>query len=193
MDKIIIGLVGRKQAGKDTVADFLVEELGYTRVAFADTLRQMAYDINPVVSVDPLLYYADVIDSIGYEAGKATYEEFRRFLQRLGTNGIRKVDPDFWINQAYKRIQEIPGDVVITDVRFYNEVGTVERLGGVTARVHRPGVSDIPAEHESESELDEYRANYVLMNDATIEALQAQAMSLHAAVLLDKVQEDEQP
>ncbi len=187
MDRIILGLVGRKQSGKDTVADFLVNELGYTRVAFADTLREIAYHTNPLVSADPVLHYAEVIDSIGYEAGKEQYPEFRKFLQNLGTDGIRRVAPTFWVDQAYKKITEIEGDVVITDVRFLNEVATVQSLGGITARVWRPGVSDLPASHKSETELDSFVTDYRLSNDSTIAALEGQASSLHATVLLDKI------
>lgn len=192
MDRIILGLVGRKQTGKDTVANFLVREFGYTPIAFADTLREIAYHTNPLVNVDPPMYYAEVFDMYGYEAAKERFPEFRRFLQNLGTDGIRRVEPTFWIDQARKRIEKTPGDVVITDVRFFNELAVIDELNGRTARVFRPGYSDAPATHKSETELDTAVTEFLLKNDSTLEALEAQATSLHASVLLDKVTIDEQ-
>lgn len=186
MEKIILGLVGRKQVGKDTVADYLIEHENFTQIAFADTLREVAYGTNPLVSVDPPLYYADVIDSVGYEAGKRDYPEFRRFLQNLGTNGIRRVEPDFWIKHAINRIQETPGHVVVTDVRFPNELAVIESLGGWSARIFRPGYSDVPAEHESESALDDAETDYTIRNDSSLLHLQDKTALLHKSILFDK-------
>ena len=39
----LIGLYGPPRSGKDTVAQFLVEEDGFTRLSFADALRDIAY------------------------------------------------------------------------------------------------------------------------------------------------------
>ena len=185
-EKIILGLIARKQAGKDTVAEYLVENYNYTKIAFADTLREVAYGTNPLVNADPPLYYADLIDTIGYEAAKSDYPEFRRFLQNLGTNGIRKVDPDFWVNQTIKKIQNSPGHVVITDVRFPNELEVVQQLNGFTARITRPGFSDVPAEHESESALDNAEADYNVMNVRDTNYLLTRADILHKSILFDK-------
>lgn len=38
--KIIVGLHGKRGVGKDTVADHLVSEYGFTKIAFADSLRE---------------------------------------------------------------------------------------------------------------------------------------------------------
>jgi dephospho-CoA kinase len=40
---MIIGLTGYAQSGKDTVANILVENYGYQRVAFADPIRALLY------------------------------------------------------------------------------------------------------------------------------------------------------
>jgi len=48
----LIGLIGRKRAGKDTVADVLVAEYGYTKVAFADPLKRAALALDPIVHVE---------------------------------------------------------------------------------------------------------------------------------------------
>ena len=48
---MIIGLSGYAQSGKDTVAKVLIEEYGFTRIAFADKIREFLYDLNPQVKV----------------------------------------------------------------------------------------------------------------------------------------------
>ncbi len=45
---MIIGLTGYAQSGKDTVANILVERYGFTRVAFADKIREFLYETNPM-------------------------------------------------------------------------------------------------------------------------------------------------
>ena len=46
---MIIGLTGYAQSGKDSVADILVKNYGYTRIAFADPIRKLLYETNPAV------------------------------------------------------------------------------------------------------------------------------------------------
>ena len=49
MDAIpnVIGLTGYAGSGKDTLANILVEEYGFTRIAFADKTKEFLYDLNP--------------------------------------------------------------------------------------------------------------------------------------------------
>ena len=63
---MIIGLSGYAQSGKDTVAEILVEEYGYTRVAFADIIKQAVYLLDPIVNVSGmrLRYF---VDQIGWD------------------------------------------------------------------------------------------------------------------------------
>ena len=37
---MIIGIVGNKNVGKDTLADYLVKEKGFIKYAFADPLKE---------------------------------------------------------------------------------------------------------------------------------------------------------
>lgn len=47
----IVGLSGYARSGKDEAAKVLVEEFGFTRVAFADKLRDFLYALNPLVTI----------------------------------------------------------------------------------------------------------------------------------------------
>ena len=39
---MIIGISGKKRSGKDTVADFLIQEYGFIKYGFADPIKQIA-------------------------------------------------------------------------------------------------------------------------------------------------------
>ncbi len=182
MSKIIVGLVARKQSGKDTVANALIRYHNYTQLAFADPLREVALGTNPLVSTDPPRYYADVLNEVGYEAAKRDYPEFRRFLQNLGTEGIRSVDPDFWVNKTIDRIHATSSNVVITDVRFPNELALIKELGGATVRVFRPGYSDIEPEHDSEGALDDADTDFIIYNDGPLNLIKERSHILHRCI-----------
>ena len=178
---MIIGLVGYAQAGKDEAARALVEQ-GFTKVAFADPLREMLLALNPVIDARPsfagrdvnLLRYRDYLDACGYESAKA-HPEVRRLLQRLGTEAGRQVlGEDVWVNAWVERATWHQC-VVTTDVRFDNEVNAVRSLGGIIVRVDRPGTG--PAnDHASETLPARVKPNLVISNNGTVE-------DLHAAVL----------
>ncbi|MDR6868731.1 hypothetical protein J2Y69_003355 [Microbacterium resistens] len=181
----VIGLVGKKRTGKDTTARALAEH-GYTPAAFADPLRDMALAIDPVVGADrrgDFIRYSDALATYGYEEAKERFPEFRRFLQRLGTEGVREVlgakyglrdliGDDLWIVLAEQRIQAADIPLVFTDVRFPNEAALIERYGD-TVRIVRPSLPASTDEHPSETALDNYDTRETLVNDSTPEGLAA--------------------
>lgn len=178
----VIGLSGRAQAGKDTVGMHLVKTRGFERVSFADPLRSMAIDINPMVGWDERKqapeYLQEVVGKVGWATAKELWPEVRRFLQRLGTNGVRDhLGSHVWVNLADENIHEladhgVPG-VVLTDVRFPNEVELIRRWSGTWAVIDRPG--DNPAgTHASETSLDYAKADLTITNHGSIEQLFAE-------------------
>ena len=46
---MIIGLSGYARSGKDAVAQVLVSEFGFKRVAFADPIRDLLYEMDPKI------------------------------------------------------------------------------------------------------------------------------------------------
>ena len=185
MSRIIVGLVGRKRVGKGTIAAQLVEKHGYTELAFADAVRGVMYRADPFVSVDPPVRWTEALDTLGYEEAKTVYPEVRRLLQGFGHDGIRTLDPEFWVNQLVKSVEAVPGDgpIVISDVRYRNELDTIARLNGYTAHVMRPIYDErvlFREEHRSEGGLDTAVTDYTVWNDASISHLKTRADLLHA-------------
>jgi hypothetical protein len=158
----IIGLSGYARAGKDTVGGILVEDHDFTRISFADALKAVLYDLDPIID-DPSAYYiATLVENMGWEAAKQHTPIVRHYLQRLGSAVRGHVGEDAWVRAALRHV-EPGGRYVITDVRYPNEAEEIKRLGGVIWRVTRPGYG--PAnEHISETALDDWNFDGVVPN-----------------------------
>jgi hypothetical protein len=144
---MIIGLSGYAQSGKDTVAKILVEKHGYKRIAFADPIRKLLYEMDPLVPKgygDNVINYRlqDMVDTYGWDKVKVDFPEVRRLLQDVGL-GARKLFGDtFWIYQALSDVA--PQDkVVVSDVRFENEAQWIQEFSGQIWRVKRVGTSAV--------------------------------------------------
>lgn len=175
---ILIGLSGYARSGKDTAAEVLVEQYGFTRIAFADKLREVLYKLNPVVGFQGNVYkmttfparVQDVIDQHGWDGYKETEygAEIRSLLQRLGTEAGRETLWDsIWVDAALANLSP-EGKYVVTDCRFPNEAQAVLDKGGEVWRVSRRGVG--PANlHPSETSLDGWSFDKQLINDSSKE------------------------
>lgn len=169
-----IALVGRAQVGKDTAARHLATAWGYNHLAFADALRSMALAIDPIVAwgetEDRPIRYSEVVDLYGYEGAKRS-PEVRRFLQVLGTEGVRNhLGPDAWVDIALRKADECARAAVFSDARFPNEADAVRQRGGLVIRIIRADAPDVPA-HASESAMDDYGADALVVNDGSLTAL----------------------
>lgn len=172
---ILIGIHGKLQSGKDTIADYLLNrrkigsEEEFMRFAFADPLRT-------IVS-----YLFNV--KTGRPEGHDYPPNVRKLLQDVGVK-LREVDPDVWVNYLWRDIQKVtkqddiisclfPRCFVIPDVRFLNEVELIQRHGGhlwkVVRHVDRKEDMD---EHSSETALDNFKFDRTFKNDWTIRALE---------------------
>jgi dephospho-CoA kinase len=165
---MIIGLSGYARSGKDTVANLLVNEYGFERVAFADPIRDILYAMNPQVRGDRLV---PLVDEYGWDVAKAN-PEVRLLLQGLGYAARRRLDEEIWIVTALKKMTDSTKNYVVTDVRFMNEANILRNeLDAELWRVERPDVVAVN-DHISEWELNAYSFDRVLNNDGTLEELE---------------------
>lgn len=169
----LIVLSGYAGSGKDTAADVLVEEFGFTKVAYADKLREALYVLNPMVSDQTFL--ADVIDEHGWQGYKKTEysDEVRRLIQTLGTEvGRDMMGENVWVDATY---DALPDDarVVVTDGRFINELDAARARYGYVWRIERDGVGPLN-NHSSETEAVDYPFfSLYLHNNGTLEQFKA--------------------
>lgn len=149
---LVVGVLGFKGSGKDTVGDYLVEEHGFARDSFANPLKDA---VSAVFGWPRELLEGDTKASREWrEMPDAWWENkldwkdhpgFRisdRFtprvaLQWFGTEVFRTSFHDsVWIYSLEHRLQK-QDKVVITDCRFPNEVKVIKDSGGIVMRVKR--------------------------------------------------------
>jgi deoxynucleotide monophosphate kinase-like protein len=177
------------RTGKDSVAKLLIEEFGYQRISFADPLRKMAADVDPYISLEGapddvvealfavtgssiMARYTVILEVVGYERAKEI-PDFRRFLQRLGTEGVRdNFGQDSWVNKFIANVQGAGPEAkfVVPDVRFPNEAQTIKDLSGVVWRTERPGYDggDNP-DHPSEANVLKITPDVILRADSLLD------------------------
>lgn len=151
---LLIGLHGYQGAGKDTVAGILADQ-GFARVAFADKMREAMLKLNPIVNMIDIgasMRLAPMVERIGWDHAKREFPEVRRLLQVFGTECGRELfGDDCWVRLGITEAAK-HSRVVITDVRFPNEVEAVKRAGGFMFNVVRPGHGP-KGNHASEQDL----------------------------------------
>lgn len=168
---MLIGLTGYAQSGKDTLAQILVNEYGFVRVAFADKIREFLYDMNPMIDTiafEPI-FLKDRVDRDGWEKAKQN-PHIRRALQNAGVSARKNFGEDFWVQAAFSDVRHSQ-KIVVTDVRFKNEADWIKKFENSHIwRVKRNGVDAIN-NHVSESEMDGYPVDQIFTNNGSIEDL----------------------
>lgn len=166
---MIIGLSGYAQTGKDTVAEYLVNVHNFTRVAFADPIREAVYTLDPIIEGTKTL--SSIIDIYGWEQSKKIFPEVRRLIQRFGTEVGRMMwGENFWVDKAFEKINAIDGPVVVTDVRFINEADAIRKSDGRLWRIVRDSVGPVNY-HLSETELDNHLFDVTIENNVNLSKL----------------------
>lgn len=114
----------------------------------------------------------------------------RLLLQTIGTDIVRAIHPDIWINSLFRYytisylalakmrrkgfaaispLLALP-NWIITDVRFPNEVKAIKEKEGIIIRINRE--SDYNSNHFSETALDDYKDfDYTIDNNNCIDCL----------------------
>jgi hypothetical protein len=168
---MIIGLSGYARSGKDTAADRLVSNHGFSQYSFAAPMKEAMYILNPIVGSDNIgtFKYKNLVDTYGLDKAKESYPEIRRLLQVFGTEvGRSMFGENFWVDLALNRIKE--DNAVISDVRFKNEADAIKKSGGQVWRINRFGVGPV-TDHSSEIDLDDYNFDHIIDNDYSVSDL----------------------
>ena len=123
IDEVVI-FCGKMGSGKDFHSQELVDNEGFVKMAFADTLREMTFGMLGIPFEEGMRKYDELKKSELYNG-----RTLRDMLQYLGTEGIRKYDNDFWVNALIKKLDRLPDGtkVCVSDARFYNEYNLLKQ------------------------------------------------------------------
>jgi hypothetical protein len=171
---VLLYMMGRQRAGKDTAADYLVHYYGFKKAALAAPVYEIGRGLFGMTGKD------------------------RGLLIQIGLK-MREIDPMVFPKALWRKLTAqadlsapLPADarVVVTDARFPNELEFFRAHGGIGVRIvasqqvrsRRPGYD---AEYEcdrTETGLDEIAADVVIANEGTygqfFDALDAFAKSI---------------
>lgn len=176
---MIILLGYKAKSGKDEVGKYLVKTHGFTRVAFADELKDLTMTVFGLTSKQVHGSLKDVVDK-NYGVTP------RKLLQDYGKEK-RDIDEDFWSKKAGDkilklRLQKNKNRFVITDLRFENElnyirdkIGRALDLPVIAIKINRPNLDRKSVSNRddiSETALDNFENwDYVINNNKDIETL----------------------
>lgn len=126
MNKKIVAFVGVIGSGKDYQCN-LLEQKGYKRIAFADTLRELTWRVfnwQPKDNFEYEEFKKQIFTAAGYPSFTG-----REILQRLGTDSRKIISDDIWLTALEKKIENDPSDnFCISDLRFQNEFEFIKNL-----------------------------------------------------------------
>lgn len=187
----VIALSGWKQSGKDTTADYLVSEYGYTRVSFAARLKDMVSETYgvpredldsptrkemplhnlPVIPTDPFVRTVHTLLHTELQSGYWT----PRALCILEGSMKRSVYSNFWVRSVVQEIAANPDrKYVITDLRYRSEADTLRLLLPDISLMRIFRYVTITTQDPSERDLDTYtNFEHVVRNTGTKEELYA--------------------
>jgi hypothetical protein len=142
---MILGLLGFIGSGKGTVASQLVNEFNFRQDSFATSLKDACAAI---FDWPRDLLEGDTSESREFReipdewwSEKLLIPNFspRLALQLIGTDSLRNnFNQDLWFLTLQNRIRKNPNqNVVISDVRFPNEIKFIQEQGGTLIRVNR--------------------------------------------------------
>ena len=141
---MIIAISGLIGSGKDTVADYLVNLHEYRRESFAGNLKD---SMSAIFGWDREMLegrskssreWREQVDPWWAERLNMPELTPRWILQYVGTDVIRaNFHNDMWIASLENKLRKSEDDIVISDVRFKNEVTMLRNLGAICIEVTR--------------------------------------------------------
>jgi len=168
---LIIGIKGRKDTGKSTVAEYLKEAYNMEEYYFSKPLKEIICILTG--------WSEDFVNGSTPEFKRLRETEkhpdfnmtCREMLVEIGTNLFRKqVNENVWVNIARWRSTQTGNALIFSDLRFPNECALVKELGGTIIRLKRDTDWELDESDETEQEFDT-EGEIVIDNNGTLEEL----------------------
>jgi len=171
---MLIGICGKKQNGKDTIANYLVNKRSFIKHSFAKPLKEACKVIFNFSDEQVHGNLKEIVDERWNETP-------RKILQLVGTELFRNTLPKYckdigdniWLKNFEMWYKENSDkNIVICDCRFLNELKLIEKLSGIIILVERNSLNNNVDTHPSENEFLLYdKFDYVINNDSSFEDL----------------------
>lgn len=181
---ILIGLTGKAGSGKSTLANMLVTQYGFTKLAFADPLKEMLRVLLRAYGMDEDMAERFINGDLKEAHCPALGTSSRYAQQELGTEwGRDRISPNLWVNILVARMDRMRAQgamrFVIDDVRMENEARMVGdrvslwRTGGLYRMEPLGEHRRQPPAHRSEDGLPSSFISATIKHDYTLAGLHA--------------------
>lgn len=143
-NKKVLAACGFIASGKDTVANYLIDNYGFTKLSFAASLKDavasiFGWDREMLEgSTKESREWREQVDT--WWANKLNMPKFspRLCLQLMGTDVMRNhFHNDIWVASLENKIRNFDSNIIITDCRFKNELEVFDSFGANVIRVKR--------------------------------------------------------
>lgn len=174
---MIIAITGYKQSGKDTIADYLIKQYGFSKKSFATPIKEAVKEvfgwseehvngalkevIDPEWGVSP----RQMMQWVGTEA-------FQMYIQRDFPLYSETIGRGLWVKKLCRDIDiaNTSKNIVIPDLRFYHEYEELRKYGVFILKVQRDNVDQNDV-HLSEREIENIPVEVIIENNTTYEEL----------------------
>jgi len=163
LPNIIIG--GHINAGKSTIAKYLVDKYNYNKFSLGDKVKNFIVELYKILHIlHPEINEIDINEL--YD--RNTKEQHRQKMQLIATDLMRNYFNDnIWIDSLFSTIKY---PFVIDDLRFINEYEYFKKISNVIyIRVIRD--NELKSNHSSEQELNDIKPDYLINNNEDIQKL----------------------
>jgi len=145
-----ISITGRMCSGKTYVSDWLVGEVGYARLSFAASLKDIEQYLQKHSPLRALFFVLRRYGNVPFKKWWTLFAILgtcrnieveipkpRKRLQYLGNTIRDHISKSYWLDLAVQQYQHLrPGThVVFDDARYPNEIACLKELGFVTVKL----------------------------------------------------------
>lgn len=188
----LIALSGRKNSGKSTISNYLVNNEGFSKISFADYLKELIINVFLIDKsylydqnlkelkcfnfVTDLNFYKKiskyVSEDVTYLFNKIiNINTSRELLQFIGTDILRAHDENFHVKKTLLKIQNnLNTNFVCDDVRFKNELLGLKSLNAEEYFIIRPYNWNV-SNHASEISINWFDINKIIINNNDVNIL----------------------
>lgn len=189
----IIGICGFQSAGKDTLAEYLINTYGFVKISYAGALKDVVsiifgwdrQQLEGITSEDRL--WREQVDQWWATELNMPQLTPRYVLQYFGTDLFRKHwHGDIWVKVIENKLNKMYKykNIVITDCRFKNEIDLLKKYNGILINIYRGELpswfekykngeetEETKKMHISETDWIRCQMDYTFNNDGTKEQL----------------------
>lgn len=179
---VVIGLHGAKGSGKDYFYKVVKKQFpnkDIRKIAYADPIKLKVMFLFGLETEEEYDLFKRT--NLSYRVGRDIVHDGRHVVREIGMM-MRDYDPEQFVRYVESMIKASPNSIwCITDLRFQNELESINELGGYVVKIKRSGVEYDG--HVTETEFDSDVCDYEITNNASLEVYEHKVIEVFDNIL----------